>query len=195
MKDSCTSDNHGDFRQRYRKTIGKYIRPEKDPMWVYIEEVSQDGVKFTGLDGETCFAVSDSGVTFEFTQVPLGWYNSSEGPMLFSRKPARQWQRGICTTNTNLQNSNLKSVTLSLNRVSDVFTFNKEWNGKWPWALSRFFAINEKRDVLFLNTIVGELDEGESERTIIVTKGCTVVQELKDVLRRNNLNIEVKEAE
>lgn len=183
MRESFSPAAAQDFRQRYRNTAGKYIKENGDPLWVWIQDVG-DGVSFVDTHGNDFFATGQGKAEFEFTQVPQGWYNTSKrGPVMFSRQPARQYQRGISRANTTIIGSTGAAVGVSLDIVADAMTFDGKFGGKWPWALSRFFMINERRQVWFLNTIIGELDN----TTIYVDNTCPVVQELGDTLRRNNL--------
>lgn len=179
MKDTCTPDNSRDFRARYINTVGALVKEGGEKQWVWIKEVNDTKVSFSDLLGKDYEAINGKGVEFEFTQVPMGWYNTSKGPMLFMRKPARQWQRGIASGNTRIYNSDMNPLHISLENVADAMSF-KGVRKDWPWALSKFFCVNKDKELLFLDDTIGTL----KDETFTVGNTCSVVQELQDTLRR-----------
>lgn len=181
MKEACTQGTSRDFRQRYQSTVGLYTAPNGVKSYVWIKAVDEEGVSFEDIKGGDYRAVNDTGVEFEFTQVPLGWFNSSLGPLFVSRIPARQYQRGISKGNTRIQNSNFENKTVSLSLVSDFLTYDKPYTGQKNWALSKHFAIINGHIFCFDRQI------GEVEGTIIKLTCAVVQQELIDTIGRKNL--------
>lgn len=180
MKDTCTQDSLRDFKQRYHNTIGSIIKEDGSRDWVFIDEVREDGVLFKDNKGNSFHAVNGLGTEFEFTQVPMGWFNTSKGPILFSRKPAKQYQRGIAKANTLVRNSDLCSIDLTLARVAEAFTYNKKWEGKLPWALNKFFCIGGKNILYFYSEPIGMIENN----VIKISAACQVAQELRDTIQR-----------
>jgi len=186
MKESCTTATSRDFRQRYQNTIGVYTDTKGIKSYVWIREVEENEVSFEDTKGGSYRAMNDTGVEFEFTQVPLGWFNSTKGPMFVSRMPARQYQRGISKGNTRIQNKDFTPIPVSLANVSDFLTFDKPYVGQKDWVLNKHFAMINGI-MFFFDRVIGEV-EGT-----IIRLTCTVVQqELLDTIGRSGLPFTVE---
>ena len=188
MLEACTFQTSKDFRQRYQGTIGQYTSSGKK-MFVWIEEVNSEKVVFKDTNGNVFYAANDQGTTFEFTQVPFGWFNSERGPLLFSRKPARQWQRGISTNNTEILNWEMQRQAVTLDIVSDAMSsFKRPWKMGDNWALNKFFCIIGP-SIYFMDNIIGSVD-GDT----ITLINNDVAQELTDAIHRGNYTYKIKYA-
>lgn len=188
MLDTCTYENQRDFTARYKNTIGSLVKEDGTKEWVWIAGINEDNVVFTTVDGMKYTATIGKGTQFEFTQVPMGWYNSPEGPIFFSRKPARQWQRGISNSNTHIYDQYFNKVDLTLTRVVNAYTPQKPYKDQPCWALSKHFAFNRDNVLYFYDVPIGEKKD-----TSFFVQSCNVVQELSDAIKRNNLpfNVEI----
>lgn len=206
MIDTPTSNNHRDFNARYSGTFGFLHTDQGSKILVRVGTVNQQKVHFTDIKGQDYFALLDKNVMFEFIPVNRGYYNTRSGTVLLMRVPARQWHRGICTSNTkclvetytgNLGNINGTDHFFSV--LHDVFVeplqdtkfcFDRWKEGaRHGVALSKFFYLDTKRNLQFLNSRVGIYDR---ETNKLILTNTLVEQEVKDVVRRLNLDIEVQ---
>jgi len=194
MKDTCTSDNLKDFKQRYQNTVGILLKDNGAKEWVWIENVDDHSVNFKTKSGQQFQAINGNGVTFEFTQVPMGWFNTSKGPVYICRRPARQWQRGISAGNTSIISSKFRAMQVSLDTVAEAMTSNYEYTGKLPTALSRYFCIAEDKTLYFRDIPIGTFDPDTDNKSgrLVIPAACEVWQELKDLVRRNRLPFTVE---
>ena len=187
MLDTCTYENQRDFTARYKNTIGSLVKEDGTKEWVWIAGVNDESVMFTTLDGMKYTASIGKGTQFEFTQVPMAWYNSHEGPMFFSRRPARQWQRGISSANTLVYNQFLNKIDLTLGRVVQAHLPSGVYKKQPAWALSKHFSFNKDNVLFFYDVPIGEKKD-----LLFSVKSCNVVQELQDTIKRNNLPFQVE---
>jgi hypothetical protein len=191
MRDTCSRGSIRDFRQRYQGTIGSFIKDSGDKMFVWITEVTDRQVEFQDTNGNTYTAIHDNGVTFEFTQVPLGWFNSSKGPLFVCRRPARQYQRGISPGNTFIIGVNGSTISVNLETIADIYTYSEKYSPTMmAWALSKHFAYNNNH-FYFYNTVIGTIDQKTS---VIKLKTNLYVQEVSDCVKRNGLPFTVEVA-
>lgn len=130
MLDSLTLDNFRDFSQRYQGTYGWLLNEAKNgKVLVYIRKVEENRVTFMDITGRDFHANAGQQVTFEFLPVTRGWFYSEDGKMcLLSRKPARQWHRGICPANTNIavvSLDRLRGIDYGLEELHAIFEVKK----------------------------------------------------------------------
>ena len=198
MKDSLTSNNYQDFRQRYEGTFGFLIKPnDHKKLLVQLVSVNSEQVDFLDKNGHYYNVVCDSGVPFEFIPVDRRVVNLQRGRTVFAcRKPARQWKRGVCADNTvfvNIETGKTLSVGFDLiesvysqDETSYVDYYQQYKSGKrFSVALSDKFCVFDGNLFLY-NTKVGSLKDD-------VAKVSTLFrQELSDVCKRNNLPITVE---
>ena len=191
MRDSCSIAAARDFRQRYQGTIASYVKDSGDKMFVWITEVTERQVEFQDCAGNPYTAIHGNGVTFEFTQVPLGWFNSSKGPVFMCRKPARQYQRGIAHGNTKMfRGDTWAGMEISLTNIADVFTYAEKYSPLMTgWALSKHFAYVANR-FYFYDTEIGRINANN----VIKLSADTYAQEVSDCVKRNSLPFTVEVA-
>jgi hypothetical protein len=205
MKDSLTSLNREDFRQRYRGSFGFLHTETQDRRLVYIQEVANNQVVFkTSSRGMDYYANCDAGVVFEFLPVQRSWYNLGDKPGLLFRVPARQYCRGISKSNTSFsvvhpEVAMLQPSTLTLEVLARVFSVdkfaheprevllerfvNKE---SWFFVLSRAFCMAHGTLFFFADAV------GKYAGTEITLNNPVIRQELLDAIKRNNLPFTVK---
>lgn len=190
MRDTCSRSSIRDFRQRYQGTIGSFIKDDGSKMFVWITEVTDRQVEFQDTGGNTYTAVHDNGVTFEFTQVPLGWFNSSKGPLFVCRKPARQYQRGISSGNTYIMlGGSWRGIGVNLETIADIYTYSEKYSPTMvAWALSKHFAYYGTR-FYFYDTDIGAIDP---KTNVIKLKTNLYVQEVSDCVKRTGLPFTVE---
>lgn len=194
MRDSYTSENHRDFNARYAHTYGWLIQGDKRSL-VFMEEGDEERFTFTtgGLQRYTAYI--DGGAVFEFIPIKMGWFNASDGRIIFlERHPARQWKRGICGDNTwaysyaswggigaeRVTYELLKSIFVDAPVITNLDIIAKTIS-KQPVALSQHFAL-ANGNVFFYKTSVGAFNNGQIKLTNTIMQ-----QELSDCIRRSGL--------
>lgn len=185
MLDSPTRAWLDDFSSRYSGTWCWYVDGDKR-MLVRITHVGNERVTFEDIEGWKYSANVDSGVLFEFSQVPSGWYvNKKLGPILFVRRPARQWKRGICDQNTSCYSINTNGG-LRLSEITGDSLSSLENAGKTDISvLSKWFCVH--RSILYcLDTVIGV-----KENNKIILSEPRFRQELTDAVRRSGNTYEV----
>lgn len=199
MLDTPTSDNYRDFGARYSNTYGWLLRPSRPKRFVKLLDCDEDELRFrTSETGTVYNAAVDSGVEFEFQQVEKGLYQVKDNIYYLARVPARQWKRGICRANTDVQM--LTEFGFKDVEVKDYDLFNAIFSapinhlyqpevalGRSPILLSKHFCLSPPGVVYFYNISIGVWDKTGA---ITLTVGYeTVSQELSDVLRRNKWEV------
>lgn len=113
-----------DFKRRYAGTYGFFTTPSNKRILVYVSNVRNTHVEFQDAGGVQYIANNDTGVQFEFIQVPRAWYNREEGgPILLMRRPATQWNRGVSERNTmayTLQLGRLRHAGISFHTLAPL---------------------------------------------------------------------------
>lgn len=194
MKDTYTSENGRDFRQRYSGTFGKYTTGSGKTITVYVDELTDDEVLFNDVNGAQMSARINSGVEFEFYPLNrrLTDYN---GTIVYScRKPERQWHRGVCSNNTRIIDlSRARDITVGHAVVDAIYnskqdpleTYNQYVKGtRKNFLLSDKFAVVTAHLYLY-STIVGDFDGTQ------LNVESLFAQEVKDALSRSNINLKV----
>ena len=199
MKDSLTSSNYHDFRQRYQNTYGNFVPEGKPPLMVMLQTVEETRVHFMDARGTAYHVNADSGIPFEFYPVDRRVANSSKGAVLYScRRPARQWSRGVCEGNTTITNlvAN-RSVGISFDSLEVLYHPNKNYVA----ALQDYIdgkregvAIDDK--FCIIREVVQLYDKpiGMVDRTNLFTAKIHPMfkQEFSDTVKRGNLPIAVE---
>ncbi len=190
MRDTLTTNNFRDFRQRYEGTIG-FFHNDLRKILVRMTSVSDRKASFEDSKGNEFFAYTDSGVEFEFIPVDKGFYNTFAGAVLLQRVPERQWHRGISPTNTQaafLYKDTFLPKAVDIDLISDIFedavSIDKAMgdflSGKLPsLALSKHFAVTNN-NFYFYNKVVGTV----SKTREIKLSSNAIEQEVQDLLRR-----------
>lgn len=194
MLDTLTDANSRDFNARYAGTFG-WLQWDGKSRLVHIVDVTERDVIYRLTDkGMDMNIVRNSGVQFEFTQIDRGFYNGSDGVVYhLARVPARQWKRGICRGNTNINSLSsglFNDVKMTVDKLKIILA-NKD-NYNWhkdavvnETALSRHFAISGQM-VYFHRVDIGVLKNTNSIK--LNSRGETVKQELQDTLNRTGWN-------
>lgn len=197
MKDTYTSDNSRDFRQRYAGTYGRLTTPTGKKITVYVEDMDDNEVRCLTAEGAQISARVNAGVEFEF--YPLNRrLTDHQGSILYSeRKAARQYQRGVCLGNTYIVNmSKMKEVRLDHGIVDAIYnqeqnpaeTFSDYVKGtRNSFLLSNMFAVIEDKLYLY-SKVVGNYKKATATLSVIPL----FCQEVKDAISRNNLATKMK---
>lgn len=198
MLDSLTSANHTDFRQRYENTFGWFLPKDASKIFVHVANVGDRGVVFKDSKNREFTIFRDSGLNFEFIQVSRGWFNGPNETYYLARHPARQFHRGISGNNTavyHLHKGILMNIGCSMKVLSDVFENSVSLQkaveefiakGRASLAISPHFCCTMDGNFFFNDRVVGRFNEN----TIHLDEN-TIRQEVGDVLRRNNLPIQL----
>lgn len=209
MKDSLTSQNHQDFRQRYQGTFGWLLQDDKKT-FVLINSVDHRAVTFVTSKGQELFANVDGGINFEFIPVNRGWFNTLKDVVYLYRHPARQFNRGISSGNTGakvfLSTGQLNDISTTMKVLSPVFEHEVSYSKAWEEfcnksrvnvAISKHFAIcgNNNR-VFFDNQECGEYHPpgskgGNQTNMLIQLSEPSIGQEVRDALRRIGADVQV----
>ena len=193
MRETPTSNNVDDFRQRYHRSFGFLIGDDgAKKTLIQITNVSFPNVMFDTLTGKGYYAKIDADVWFEFLPITRGWYRTREhGAVLFQRVPARQFSRGISKGNTNVfylpvGRAGFYGLELSLGILHDVFVQKvPEKLGGNNYIINKFFYIHGP-DVFFYANKIGTF----VDNTIKLSHPL-VEQEMRDAIARNNLPFNV----
>jgi hypothetical protein len=197
MKDSLTSNNYRDFRQRYEGVFGFFSPEGKKPLLVQLSSVEETKVNFIDVLGVNYHVNVNSGIPFDFLPIERKVVNIIGDDILYAcRKPARQWQRGVCSANTSITSLCVptRRIGFGFNLVSAV------WDTPVPYSTaieefsygvrknvaldSRFSIIGDK--VHLYNTPIGSYVSGTLQ-IIPLFK-----QEVSDTVFRNNLKFKVE---
>lgn len=200
MKDTLTENNSGDFKQRYEHTFGWYLGNET-PLLVFIEYSDSEQVKFTDVKGNTFIAYANSDIQFEFIPLNKGFFQLKDGSVvLLERIPARQWKRGISSSNTrvtaysiNTSNSGIsinttKPFGLTLELLNEIFSSDYKLPNKFirdKLVLSDAFAI------IGHYIYVWSIKIGDYKNKVITLYTDLFLQEITDVVKRNTHEFEV----
>jgi hypothetical protein len=167
MKEQFTSDGYKDFRQRYEGTFGYYTTETNKRLLVQVTEVNPVEMKFVDRNRGDYVALSDKGHVFEFVAPVKRLFDMRGRVALIIRKPAKQYQRGISASNTQVVLLDTGTVLApSFNNLSCAFTddgFNKQKFAEYvdgkreQVVLSRMIAL-VRDDVFLYNAIVGTVD-------------------------------------
>jgi hypothetical protein len=104
MLEEFKSGTVRDFSQRYVGTYG-YFTTEKDKrrILVHLSSIDHGDLSFTDDRGNSYTAKPDVGNIFEFLPLTRKLILYKGTIVHISRKPARQWQRGVSENNTSLE--------------------------------------------------------------------------------------------
>lgn len=200
MIEQITSDNYREFSARYLGTIGFLKSKSNERLVVSVDEITAAAVVVSNHEGVSYRLNSDTGCELEFTQVPCQWYQADKNHIVFlTRKPERQWKRGISLDNTNLiipasTGEYGVSIKPTVSRITQALIPGVDtgaFNGMTPivcglWSKYFAWAVNS---VWVKDTMIGKVDHGTKEITLNYPQ---FQQELRDALIRSNSTYTVK---
>jgi len=195
MLDTLKSSSWTDFKKRYKGTFGFLKMSGRGRELVQILDNNKDIVQFSNIYKDTLCAYADKDVIFEFIPLNRGFVNTIYGVRYTTRVPARQWQRGISPTNTEIfileegglsRNSvNLETVNIVVNKCISFKEAFSSWDRNKPVALSKHFAISGNK-IFFYSKCVGEFEDPKCSILEPV-----ILQEFRDCVIRNGYNLQV----
>ena len=211
MFEKFTSIDSGDFRQRYQGTYGYFTHKGKKTL-TRLDKIYADGrssyVEFSDRDGLKYLLHPDSeeeGTGFEFLPPKSSYFNTEEGiPLLVSRVPARQYQRGICDKNisvadlrNNFRPVDFGTLILLFEKTVDVAgalaraaTSNSSSRGV---AISPQFAVGlATKQIKCFNQAIGLATYEKGLFTVELDSPELWSQEVTDAFRRAKLNMVLK---
>lgn len=199
MRDSFTSSNSDDFRQRYVGTYGRYTLDSGKKITVSITEMDSNTLYFEDLAGAQFSTKVNSGVEFEFYPVNKILKNYRDTILYSTRRPARQWQRGMSSANTTVIDIGRGEVKLT-SKIADILLdpgvdnyveiYNQYLGGyRKNFLISDKFCVDNQGQVCVYALRIGEYSEG----TLKVVP--LFIQEVRDAVRRANLQLKVVESE
>lgn len=190
MIDTPKAEFASDFRQRYRHSFGFLLRDNIKTL-VYISDVTSSRVTFDTQQGPGFYVNMDSKVEFEFLPITRGWFfTTTYGWVLLERTPARQYCRGISSSNTSARmvdgSGRLLSIPLTLDILADVFV--KKPVAPQGTSLNHVFLLLAGR-VWFYSTLIGTVDHAAN---IIKLNSPLAKQEIVDFSRRAGVSYTVE---
>lgn len=197
MLDTLTHENVRDFAQRYQGTIGWLLNDNGNKILVQISKVEDDKVTFNDVSGRKFYAYCDGKVQFEFLPVQRGWFYGCDGIMfLVSRRPARQWQRGISANNTTVHYATTDRPKLGTGYVGleifdSIFSVDQEQAyhcGKTAVWSKHFATLNG--DLYLFDRHIGTYND--EKKIVTLNKNGTILrQEVMDMINRKNYKLDV----
>lgn len=189
MREKFTTLNGPDFRQRYNETYGFFIKDSGEKILVQVF-VGNKHLTFVNSEGFEYRINPDTPNEFEFIPVSRGWYDIGENIHFLTRRPERQWRRGICVDNTSafyVRNGRMfrfdldtqtleKILQHAVDHKTSVASYEKQGHA----ALSKNFAIVANK-VWFESIPVGTIKKNN-----IMLSNDLILQELTDLIKRNN---------
>lgn len=197
MKEEFKSNGWKDFAQRYSDTYGWYETETKNRILVKLEVSNPELLTFYDEKGMTYYAKPDQGNVFEFIPVTRGVYQYNNSVIYVSRKPARQWKRGICSVNTTLFDLvNQNYVDVNFNNIACIFgnkdthilnKFKKDMSPPYV-CLNEMFSLVDS-SLMVYNTLVGKFnrDKREIKMSVPIFK-----QEVQDLFRSLSMEVVVE---
>lgn len=200
MFEAFVSETAKDFRQRYQNTYGFFTTKETNKrILVVISNVEENKVDFYDVDRNQYSAQVNMGVQFEFVAPVKRLFTDGKIIMLIQRKPARQWQRGLSSSNTSITNIDTgANITLNFSRVQEAYgkshVFNPKDHAKYLSENSSICLLSDMfafvGDTLYLyNVAVGKVNK---ETKVITMDQKVFHQEVCDLLRNINLPYSVE---
>ena len=179
-----TSGGSRDFRQRYLNVFGYFPTGDSEVL-VKVTEVDTTKTVFVDERGLSYTAYADKGVMFKFIPVTKRLFFHDGELCLVTRKPARQYQRGITYENTNMQTVFGGNIDIDFDSIHS-YSKSREYKGNsHNMLLNNMLAIYA--DGLFLyNHNIGVITGNKARVHNPLFK-----QEVSDALRDKGLNYEV----
>jgi hypothetical protein len=203
MIEVVTRDRSPEMAQRYAGTYGFLKTDAGKKILVEIRDVQARYTEVTDSKGNNYTLASDTGIELEFTQVPSQWFQPDKDHIVYvTRKPDRQYKRGICDANTTLytpyrDGTGLQAIGTDAKRVEAIFnptgdsqafaSIRKIACGLW----SKFFAWAGET-VYVKDMSIGKVDH---ENKKIKLNDDMFLQEMRDALARSNSDYVVKVGE
>lgn len=194
LKEEFKSGTIRDFNARYGETFGWYEKESGDRLLVKLLSTDSATLTFTDHLGIRYTAEADMGNVFCFIPVERKMFNMGDDVWCTSRKNARQWKRGMCSSNTEIYSflrrdwmaisfENVLRLYQDKPGLQQVANFKQ---GKWDnVALSDTFAIVGNK-VFVYHSDIGTYKDGKIKLT-----NDLFVQEVKDAVRRGGFAVEV----
>lgn len=172
-----------DFRQQFEGTVGWVITPSKRELLVVVESVNDRRVVLRDVKGFDYTVAANSGVAFKFQQVNAGWYPYKDTAAYMWRVPARQWQRGISSSNTRISqlddHGRATELSVDLTTLAELLV-----EAKSPCVLSNNFYLSPTGFLFVHREKIGVLDKATGN---IALSSDMFVQEINDIIRRKSL--------
>lgn len=192
MKESLTTDNAADFRQRYNGTIGWLTDDHGEKVLVHVTNVDTERVKFLDVSGTAYYANANKGVEFEFLPVKRAWYNTDESPVYLERVPARQFRRGIHRENTLCYRmyDGLTPANIDIKVIHEINQpTSRVLKQGSAFALSSVFAVDALSRLYCFTGQIGVVDFAKKQITL---SSDLFMQEVRDCVQRNKYDFAVK---
>lgn len=193
LKEEFKSDSSRDFQARYGGTFGWYEKTPDHRILVQLVEANGECLYFQDQHNISYQAEPDKGNVFCFIPVERKLHNVGDDVWLTTRVPARQWKRGMCGQNTRIYSLLYrKSLPVIFDTVLKILkndsnqTVNFRRDKVGIAALSPSFAVILNQVYLY-DIVIGKFDEG-----LITLNNDLFIQEVKDVLSRNQFDLRVQ---
>jgi len=181
-------DNYEDIRKYYNHTIIKLPELSGDRLW-QILSITPDEIKLQDVDGMEIYMDLNDPYTVEYPLPSRTVYQYQDRAALLTRKPAKQYYRGLHKDNTQLafyhNDGGLCSMVWDIGVLQqfvdkpayqDIHTINLEEH--YSWALSKHIALARTGSIMVLNQSVGVANF--TEKTVLMHRPL-FNQEVKQV--------------
>lgn len=201
MIEVVTRERAPEMAQRYQGTYGFLKTPAGKKILVDILNVDGRYTEVKDTKGNNYTLASDTGCELEFTQVPSQWFQPDKQHIAYvTRRPERQYKRGICAGNTAIYTPRLGRQTLFVvdttqERIDALFNPSEDnarafrsvipshcglWGKFFAWADGNVFVKD-----MYIGTV-------DHEDKSIKLENSLFAQELRDALNRTNCSYSVK---
>jgi hypothetical protein len=200
MIEVVTRERSPEMAARYQGTYGFLKNGAGKKILVNIINVDARFTTVQDSKGNDYTLASDTGCELEFTQVPSQWFQPDPKHIAYvTRRPERQYKRGICDNNTSMYIPNKSGSALLFTETTpdriealfgpveenDSFRTHTPHNcGLW----SKFFAWVEEY-VYAKDMLIGTVDHKAGEVTL---HDDLFLQEVRDAIARSNAVYSVK---
>ena len=158
----------GDIKKYYSNNIVKFPEVTGDRLW-QIAHISENEVRCVDMDGFEIYIDLNEEYNVDFPLPGRAVYQSGPNAWMLSRKPAKQYNRGISSENTQLLKMNSvgkwENVGIAIDRLQqfvdkpayqDINTIN--WEELFSAALNPVFSVSKTGMLFCLNKSVGTIN-------------------------------------
>lgn len=207
MFEKFLSVEYRNFSQRYLNTFGFYVnRATNQNVLVQITDIGRTQVNFKDKYGMEYHLRADSSEDIGFSFIPpkSGWHNTPNGGVLIRRIPARQWQRGICSRNTQIMTPLSHRYEIDFDMLDKIFVnktafdqalavFHKGSGSNTFIALSEQFALSyASKRIYCFDTYIGEWSKSGETYKVKLDVRELWQQEVRDAFARRNVKMELE---
>lgn len=192
MKTTLVGREYVDFRKRFAGVFGFLSMENQEPLLVQVMDVNVNRVLFVDANNSEYSAKADAGVAFEFLPVDRKVVNTDKTVLYMCRKPARQWQRGVCAANTSILDVvSGRNLEVSFKTVAPMWGINKNYAtqlNEYLMGTRKSLAISDRFSIVGDKVFLFDVPIGRKGELQNVFKIVNLFkQEFSDCVQRKNL--------